>query len=191
MKYRERFQLCLLNPTEEQMVERYPLIAFSFYLFGRVNVLYAFGDEIIDNLDKGFSVECINSEWVVRAESLMWLWLLGAYEVVRTMCQAEQCFSKRFAHDLRDLKKLLAAVRMPAAKMEKSGEKRPVTSNRSACGWDAVNRDLLVNDPEESKNISARQILEKFDCVLCSISKADVLAAHESSYAYGHNGLPT
>jgi hypothetical protein len=26
---------------------------------------------------------------------LFWLWTLGAYEIVRTMCQAQSCFSER------------------------------------------------------------------------------------------------
>jgi hypothetical protein len=184
MKYLVRFQQCLINPTEEQIVERDPLSAFSNYLSGRVNVLCAFADEIIENLDKGFSAARIHGEWVTRAESLMWLWLLGAYEVVRTMYQAKQCFSERLAQDLQNLKKQLAAARMPAAKMEKPGKNQPVTSNRSACGWDVSNRDLLVNDPEENTKISARRLLDEFDRVFCSISKADVLSAHESSDQY-------
>ncbi len=182
MKYRERFKECLLNPTEDQVIERDPLIAFSFYLSGRVNVLCAFADEIVDNLDKGFSSECVYGARVERAESLMWLWVLGAYEVVRTMDQAKQCFSERLAQELRDLKNQLAVVRMPAAKMEKRGINVAVTSNRSPSGWDCKNRDLLINDPDD-KNVSARQILADFDRVFCSISKADVLAYHEASYA--------
>lgn len=183
MKYRERFKECLFNPTEDQIIERDPLIAFSFYLSGRVNVLCAFADEIVDNLDKGFSSECVDGERVERAESLMWLWVLGAYEVVRTMYQAKQCFSERLAQELRDLKNQLAVVRMPAAKMEKKGKNVAVTSNKSPSGWDSKNSDLLINDPDDDRNVSARQILSEFDRVFCSISKADVLDHHKASYA--------
>lgn len=76
-----------------------------------------------------------------RAESLMWLWIIGAYEVVRTMCQARICFSSR-AFELQRLKRTLSMVRMPAAKMEKAGRDEPVTSNRSPAGLDVANRDL-------------------------------------------------
>lgn len=75
MKYRDRFRHVLINPTEEQIVERDPLIAFSLYLSGRVNVLCSFADEIIDNLDRGFSGERVDGASVERAESLMWFWL--------------------------------------------------------------------------------------------------------------------
>lgn len=187
MKYRERFKECLINPISEQSFERDPISFFSFYLSGRVNVLCVFAEEVIENLDRGFSSQLIDGGSVERAESLMWLWLLGAYEIVRTMHQAKHCFSGRVASDIGNLKGLLAEIRMPAAKMEKLGRKVPVTSNRSPSGWDAQNHDLLLNDPEESKAISARHVLAEFDRVFCGITKADVLSTHEMSYVGGPN----
>lgn len=183
MKYHERFQKCLIDPTEEQFFERDPMAAFSLFLSGRVNVLCSFAQETIESLDKGFDSKCIDGKAVERAESLMWLWLLGAYEVVRTMHQAKACFSPRLALDLQCLKRQLATARMPAAKMEKPGKKAPVTSGRSPSGWDVVNRDLLVNDPDDDASISARWLLSEFDRVFCSIVRADVLAPHETSYS--------
>lgn len=183
MTMRERLKEPLINPTWEQIVEREPLMAFSHYLSGRVNVLLALKDEILDHLNQGFSAACVDGGHVQRAESLMWLWMLGAYEVVRTMCQAKRCFSDRALIELAQLKQALSLVRMPAAKMEKAGKKKPVTSNRSPAGWDVAKRDLLVNDPEETHNISARSILAEFDRVLSSIAAHDVLARHEESYS--------
>jgi len=181
MKYAERFGECLFNATEEQLLEREPLMAFSFYLSGRVLVLCDMADEIVSNLDQGFSVEPANGGVIGRADMLMWFWLLGAYEVVRTMHQAKQCFSERLAMDLQDLKKRLARARMPAAKMEKPGRRAPVSSNRSPSGWDYNNRDLLVNDPEELATVSARGLLAHFDQVFSSISRADVIGHHSAS----------
>ncbi len=74
---------------------------------------------------------------------------------------------------------------MPAAKMEKPGRKAPVTSNRSPSGWDYSNHDLLVNDPEEREDISAR--LVRFDQLFSSISRADVISHHSESYLDEHN----
>jgi hypothetical protein len=65
------------------------------------------------------------------------------------MHQAKSCFSERLVQELGGLKKTLATIRMPAAKMEKPGKKAAVTSNRSPTGWNVENRDLLVNDPED------------------------------------------
>jgi hypothetical protein len=99
------------------------------------------------------------------------------------MHQSKECFSDRLVQDLSGLKKTLAAVRMPAAKMEKPGKRAAVTSNRSPAGWDIESRDLLVNDPEESPEVSARWILSEFDRVFLSITTSDVLAHHEAAYA--------
>ena len=181
MKMRDRFKSVLVNPTWEQIVERDPLIAFSHYLSGRVHVLLAIADEITENLDGGFFGQVVDGRQVERAESLMWLWMLGAYEVVRTMCQAKACFTQQTLDELNKLKKLLSVVRMPAAKMEKPGVKIPVTSNRSPSGWDVSRRDLLVNDPE-STNIFARDLLAEFDRVFSSIKAADILGSHEDAY---------
>ncbi len=182
MKYKDRFREMLINPTWEEIVAREPLIVFSYYLAGRVNVLCSFGDEITQNLDKGFSGTYIDGGCIERAESLMWFWLLGAYEVVRTMHQAKICFSERLLQELVPLKKMLASARMPAAKMEKLGKKEAVTSNRSPAGWNMANRDLLVNDPEDSQDISARRILSEFDRVFSSITESDILAHHTKAY---------
>ena len=181
MRMRDRFKNVLVNPTWEQIVERDPLISFSHYLSGRVHVLLAIADEITENLDGGFSGQIVDGGQVGRAESLMWLWTLGAYEVVRTMCQAKTCFTQPTFDELNQLKKLLSMVRMPAAKMEKPGVKIPVSSNRSPAGWDVSRRDLLVNDPE-STNIFARELLAEFERVFSSIKAADILGRHEEAY---------
>jgi hypothetical protein len=187
VKYLDRFQQILVNPTWAQTVEREPLLAFSHFLSGRVNILCSYADEIIENLDKEFSTQCVDGRRVERAESLMWFWLLGAYEVVRTMHQAKTCFTERVVQELGGLKKVLATVRMPAAKMEKPGKRVAVTSNRSPAGWDVEKRDLLVNDPEENPDVSARWILSEFDRVFSSITTGDVLAHHGTAYV----GEPT
>jgi len=74
------------------------------------------GPDRIAESGAAFSGSCVDGGRVERAESLMWFWLLGAYEVVRTMHQAKACFSERLVRELSGLRKMLAAVRMPAAK---------------------------------------------------------------------------
>ena len=179
---KDRFNKVLINPTWEQIVERDPIIAFSHYFSGRVQVLINVADEIMENLNQGFRGEAVDGDRIERAESLMWLWTLGAYEVVRTMCQAKGCFTESVLNQLKELKKTLAIVRMPAAKMEKAGKHVPVTSNRSPSGWDIQNRDLIVSDPESTSYVSARSILQEFDKVFSSIKKEDILGRHEDSY---------
>jgi hypothetical protein len=102
----------LINPTWEQVVDREPLIAFSHYLSGRTNVLLTLADEITDTLDQAFSGPVVDGSRIERAENLMWLWILGSYEVVRTMCQAKNCFSDKAFNELGGLKKTLSKIRM-------------------------------------------------------------------------------
>ncbi len=181
MRTRDSFKNVLVNPTWVQIVERDPLMAFSHYLCGRVNVLFSVADEVVENLDRGFSSQPIDFARIERWESLMWLWILGAYEVVRTMCQAKSCFTQRAYDELNQLKKALSVVRMPAAKMEKPRTNIPVNSNRSPAGVDVARQDLLVGDPETS-DVSARGLLAEFDRVFSSIKSSDIHFRHEETY---------
>ena len=176
-----RIKEVLINPSEEEMLAREPLMAFSFYLSGRNNVLLSIADEIIENLDKGFSSNLIHFGLIERAETLMWLWTLGAYEVVRTMCQAKECFSENFYTKISQLKRDLSKVRMPASKMEKQGKKKPVNSNRSPCGLNIAKRDLLIGDPDD-KDVSARMLLENYEKIVSSLTVQDILKHHRESY---------
>ncbi len=73
---------CLVNPTEEEILAQEPLIAFSFYLSGRNNILLSVSDEIIEKFDKGFANDdCgLDCGLIGHASTLMWFWTLGTYE---------------------------------------------------------------------------------------------------------------
>lgn len=178
-RYKRDFKT-LINPTEEEILEREPLLAFSFALSTRHNQLTSIADEILDNLDKGISSELVDMKYVTRAGILVWLWTLAAYEIVRTMCQAKNCFDSDCNVSLQVLKKRLAKVRMPDSKMEKQGKSIPVNSNRSP--WCEVidMKDLLIGDPEEPDY--ARKLIEEYFKTIDSIKLNQILAKHEESY---------
>ena len=127
----------------------------------------------------------LRMEQFERADSLMWFWTLGAYEVVRTMCQAEACFSPELLTRLKNLKKTLADIRMPAAKMERMGKREPISSSRSPSGWSNKSKDILLFRSNPDDYLSGRAILDEFDDVFSSITKNDVLLSHEESYGRG------
>lgn len=170
-----------MNPTWDEMVAHDPLIAFSWYLSGRKNCVLELGNEILTDVDGAFSGSTIVGGRLDRAEMLMWFWVLGAYEVIRTMCQAKACFTPDLLAQLDSLKKELAKARMPAAKMEQPSQRRSVTSNRSPAAWDLPNRDLLIGDPR-TEMLSTRQLLKRFEEVVSGITRGDVLGRHENSY---------
>lgn len=112
----------------------------------------------------------------------MWLWIMGAYEVVRTMSQASVCFSSRAQEEIKVLKRQLAAARIPATKMEVPGKHAPVTSNRNPADVDPENKDLLVGSPDSNGKVSTRKLFSELDRVFCTITVGDILAKRENSY---------
>lgn len=168
----------------DRIVARDPLVLFSWYLSGRVSCVVSLGSEITKHLDDAYSGESgatINMEPFHRAEMLMWFWVLGAYEVVRTMCQAAKSFRPEVLQPLQGLKKELSKARMPAAKMEPPGSKQPVPSSRSPAAWEVSAKDMLVGDPTKDM-ISARSLIAQFGEVISSITADDILCSHEESY---------
>ncbi len=176
---------CLINPTDDEMIQREPLLKYSFYLSSKNNLLLNTIDTIKVKLEKGITEKLINADLVADASILTWFWTLGAYEIVRTMTQTKDCFSNELIIKLSALKKKLSKVRMPSAKMEKEGQKTPVNSNRSFDGWDTKSKDLLIGNPDDY--ISARELFDLYDSTLSSIAVADVLKRHEESDQYGRN----
>lgn len=163
----------------------HPLAAFSVYLAGRHQVLLSISREIVDHLDACGSG---TSEARRRASDLMWLWTLGVYEVVRTMCQARVCFSASFYVAISDLKFELERVRVPSTKMERIRYDRkaravPVGSNREADVWDDGNKDLRVGDPVDA--VSARLLLGHYQRVMNLLTAGDVIMRHEDSFVEG------
>jgi hypothetical protein len=154
-----------------------PLWRFSPYLWGRVQILFGLQQEILQGLDEGFG-SVTNVDLVARSEASLWLWVLGAYETVRTMCQANSSFSLQALDTLQGLKRDLGKVRMPAAKMEYAGRGEPVTSYRSPAGLDAKNKDLLIGSPDAP--VSGRALLARFYEVVTSLRQEDVLQAHSN-----------
>ncbi len=158
------------------MPTQHPLTRFSRYLGGRHDVVDRLAAEIVARLD---------ADDRGRASDLMWLWNLGAYEVVRTMCQAAGCFAPALARELSALKVALERVRVPNTKMERIKYDRkergvPVPSDREADAWDQARRDLWVGDPADV--VSARGLLALYGRVMGSMRAEDVLGRHEDSF---------
>ncbi len=165
------------------MSTQQPLAAFSYYLSGRHQALLTIADEIVAALDA-----CIDDQAPARtrASNLMWLWTLGAYEVTRTMSQAQTCFSPSFLRSVTDLKLALERVRVPNTKMERIKYDRrakatPVSSDREPDLWDPlIKNDLQVGDPADPA--SARGLLRNYAHIMASLTPADVLMRHEDSF---------
>jgi len=177
----DRFRTVLVNPTEEEELAREPLLKFSFYLSSRVIQLLDLGEEIKGKLDAGLSADRFDGRVLGNAGVLAWLWVLGAYELVRTMCQPQNAFSPPILAKLLALKRRLELVRMPDAKMEPKGRNHPANSNRAPPFWDLENQDVILGDFENGSD-RFRPLLEEFDEVMSAMTPADVLLHHHETY---------
>ncbi len=178
------------EPVIEKMLNDNPLIGFSVYTDSQSKTVQTLGREILDCLQAGISPDpeggsgsrC-DGQVVMRAHGLSWLWVIGAYEVVRTMCQAERCFSPRVGAELKALKRRLAVVRMPFAKQELPGKPVPVRGEPSIYGIGDSPPDLRFE--VEGQVVSVRELIGEFARVFGSITRADVLADHRATYSHG------
>lgn len=163
-----------------------PLARFSQYLSGRTQALVSLSASLSRELDACFSSDAAKkNDTRNRVSTLLWLWVLGAYEVVRTMCQARPCFSPPAFKELTALKGQLEKVRVADAKMEKINYTRrekalPISSDRRGDEWDEAACDVLIGDP--SSPTSGRFLLERFPSVVNSISAEEILMSHEASF---------
>jgi hypothetical protein len=175
------------DPIIEKLLNDNPLIGFSIYTDIQSNTARTLGREILDCLQTGISPEpnggdgsrC-DGQTVMRAHGLFWLWVLGAYEVVRTMCQAKQCFTPAAAAQIKALERLLWLLRIPFAKQELPGKKAPVHAELSIYGVRHSPPDLLYAVKDQV--VSARDLIEQFASVFAGIERSDVLADHRTAY---------
>jgi hypothetical protein len=175
------------DPVIEKMLNDNPLIGFSIYTDSQSKTVQTFGREILDCLQTGISPDpnggsgsrC-DAQTVMRAHGLFWLWVLGAYEVVRTMCQAKQCFTPAAATQIKTLERSLWQLRIPFAKQELPGKNAPVHAELSIHGVRHSPPDLRYS--VEGQVVSARDLIEQFGAVFAGIARSDVVADHRITY---------
>ena len=167
----------------EQMLRRKPLIAFSVYTDIQATILIDTANNIRAGLDDIFEGDVIQVVKLNSAYGLFWLWLLGAYEVVRTMCQAENCFSQGLRERLESFKRRLADLRIPFAKQEYRGERVPIRGELSMTRHPSRSEPDLVYRLGEDE-YSARSLLYEFDTIFGEIGLDDILSEHRKSVCF-------
>ena len=161
------------------MFRRSPLMAFSPLTQLQIQCLEEVAIEIEDLLAESMlDPENANGNLINRSYSRMWLWLLGAYEVLRTMAEAKQCFSIQFHARLLDEKRHFAEIRMPLAKQEYRGKKDSAWRDGFLIGINPQTRDSLfaINGIE----YSAQDLITRFRTFIGSVQPADVIKASDA-----------
>ena len=169
-------------------VEENPLLMFSPYTDSQVRAVRELGERIIGTLDSGISNR-VDSEKFLEIYGLFWFWVLGAYEIVRTMVEADEhladgCFSASFRSKLDIQKEHLARIRIPFAKQElrkKVAKKAtPVSNELSVTRFDIKRKDFSFSI--EGANVSVRETILAFERTFDSARPDDILADHRASY---------
>ncbi len=169
-----------MNDVSE-LLEKEPLLAFSVVTAIQVKALKDFSEEIPFLMEEAMNESgAIDAVLFNEIYTKVWLWVLGAYEVVRTMCQAETCFSSNLLDKLRPQKNKLARLRMPLSKQEYSGKREPSGGTAMFSFVDIFSKDIgfLIR----GERFGVRQLLADFEILMDSIQLDDVLARHDSTY---------
>lgn len=127
----------------EEMYNKHPILRFSFYTHMQITALQRLGTEISDLIAQSKTGERTLDTKIMHADELFWFWVLGAYEVLRTMDQHKRCFTATVAIEINNLKKRLAAIRVPFAKQELRGTDKPISAELSIYGFGSDLNTLL------------------------------------------------
>jgi len=167
----------------EQLYKDSPLLKFSIYTHLQLNVLIELGDRILKALDLAFEDKIAGANAMQEVWGLFWLWVLGAYEVIRTMSQASVCFDAVLNTQIASTKRYLAKIRVPFAKQEYAGgsrNPRPIAADASISGWNPEDRDILYR--VEEVDYSVRVSIRRLEDFLAGIEIDQILHNHRRSY---------
>jgi len=176
------------DALKEEYYNKNPLIFFSVYTDTQYKIVRSLGGDIVRCLEETISIDesgtvntRLTGEFTDDAYEKFWLWILGAYEVVRTMAQAKACFIDDVPQKLEELKQTLAVLRMPFAKQEPKGVKGAVSAELSIYSICGSPPDYQFRVGEQV--VSVRELIGNFNEVLGSIKREDIVARHQDSYS--------
>jgi hypothetical protein len=162
------------NDTLAEMFKQAPLIRFSVYSHGQVQIIQSLSTELIQLLDSSITKQEIDGQNFHRIYGLFWLWVLGAYETTRTMSEYSVCFSDRLNTEITSFKRRISVLRMPFAKLQfQGGDKRPINGEASVYGIDLEKKDLSFKVGGTVESV--RTLLAEFERFTQQIEPADVL----------------
>lgn len=163
------------NDVFRQYLEERPLLDFSVYTNTQIERLNKLASEI-----NGMMTQRRDAQVFSDIYGSFWLWVLGAYEVVRTMAQARSSFVPEVTQRLKDYKRKIANIRMPFAKQEYQGRNRPIFNEASMSGMNTQTGDMFFTI--EGVQFSSMSLMKEFRDLMVSIKATDILKRHDESY---------
>lgn len=157
-----------------EMLKRTPMVRFSMYSQIQIEIVQNLSVELVQNLDQAIQDDQIDGQTFQFIYGRFWLWVLGAYEVTRTMSEYKNCFSGCLNTAVLTFKRSVSILRIPFAKQQFQGkENRPINGEASVWGFDLVKKDLSFKVGD--KVVWMRALIEEFECLVRSIKPEDVL----------------
>jgi hypothetical protein len=170
-------------PTTEHPHQSCPLLGFSIYSVMQVRLLRKFGDRFVQSADQLMSKEperLFDGEDHLDTYGQFWLWVLGAYEVTRTMKEASSCFSNGASARITAFNQRLSKVRMPFAKQQNRGKKSMVSGEPAVNAFDFNRRDLVFRI--ENTDFYAKDLVRDFNELIDSIEAQDVIRSIHAAF---------
>lgn len=164
-----------------EMLKRAPLVRFSPYSQVQIETVQKLSAELIQNLDQGIQGHQIDGQTFQCIYGDFWLWVLGAYEVTRTMSEYKNCFSGCLNTAVSTFKRSISILRIPFAKQQFMGhDKRPINGEASVYKFDLEKKDLAFE--VEGKVVWMRELINEFESLVRSIKPEDVLLDLRASH---------
>lgn len=163
-------------PTTEHPYRSCPSLGFSIYSVTQVRLLQKFGDQFVQSADQLMSKapeRLFDGEDHLDTYGQFWLWVLGAYEVTRTMKEARSCFSSGASARIAAFNQRLSKVRMPFAKQQHRGKKSMVAGEPAVNAFDFNRRDLVFRI--ENTDFYAKDFIRDFNDLIDGIEAEDVI----------------
>lgn len=165
-----------MNPeqTLANLLAKDPLVRFSVYSQIQAQTLRDVSAEICSLLDSS-----IREEKFLEGSNLnviygrFWMWVLGAYEVTRTMSEYKTCFSSSLTNRVADFKAQISVLRMPFAKLQFKGCDNPIDGEASIYTIDMKAKDFVFQVSD--KYYRMRELMNEFNSLVASIKPEDIL----------------
>jgi len=125
----------------------------------------------------------IQASMFLKCNGKIWIWTLGAYELVRTMDESRSCFTSNYHERIHELKLYLAKIRVPFAKQEKRGKRngKRVHANNEWTVYPLLDQKDLGYEIDGNL-VSFRDMSNKFVQVLAPIKEQDIIASLFSTF---------
>lgn len=159
----------------ELYLKHHPLKRFSLYTHLQAVTLIELGVSIKEQFDKMICEKNIVDMSSGDPYGNIWLWVIGVYEVTRTMADPKWKHSWRESKysEILEFKQRIANLRVPFAKQEHRGNEKAIDGESSIAGIDFESKSYLYEVDGQVFNV--RDEIDRFETLVKSISHGDIL----------------